>query len=164
MPPTTKVAARKRVGCNSTAWLAILHPARNRGVPANGICSQLSDTQAVQRNGEYPPVRRLGALYPRIKSRLGSAWTLVATAPRIARTAYPTLRLKLKYHAKAADEYERRFRQRETKYLELARMLQATARSESVRCPSNAEGHLKCGVLLVHILSRSLFQAWRWAG
>ena len=77
---------------------------------------------------------------------MGPARTIVATARRIAHIVHFVhymLKLKAEYHAIAADEYEQRFRQRETEQLELARMLQAAARSESVRCPSNAEGYLQ---------------------
>lgn len=59
-----------------------------------------------------------GAFYRRIKSRIGPAQAIVATAHMIARIVYRMLKYKVEYEAIKAEEYERRFREREIKYLE----------------------------------------------
>jgi len=59
----------------------------------------------------------LGSFYRRIKSRLGPAQAIVATAHNIARIVYRMLDLKVEYHAIGAEEYEKRFREREIKHL-----------------------------------------------
>jgi hypothetical protein len=101
----------------------------------------LSGTQAVQLNGvlNSPTIQTrnragqashmglaaasviradcaLDAFYRRIKSRLGPAQAIVATAHKIARIVYRMLDSKVEYHAIGAEKYEKRFREREIKY------------------------------------------------
>jgi hypothetical protein len=59
-----------------------------------------------------------GAFYRRLKSRLGPAQAVVATAHKIARVVYHMLKYKAEYQAVTAAEYERRFREREIKCLQ----------------------------------------------
>ncbi len=59
-----------------------------------------------------------GAFYRRLKSRLGPAQAVVATAHKIARTVYHMLKYKLEYQAMNAADYEKQFREREIKYLQ----------------------------------------------
>lgn len=59
-----------------------------------------------------------GAFYRRLKSRLGPAPAVVATAHKIARVVYHMLKYKVEYQALTAAEYEQRFREREIKYLQ----------------------------------------------
>jgi transposase len=59
-----------------------------------------------------------GAFYRRLKSRLGPAQAIVATAHMIARIVYRMLKDKVEYEAIRAQEYEQRYRQREIKYLQ----------------------------------------------
>lgn len=59
-----------------------------------------------------------GAFYRRIKSRLGPAQAIVATAHLIARMVYRMLKFKVEYQALKAEEYDQRFREREIKYLQ----------------------------------------------
>ena len=60
----------------------------------------------------------LGAFYRRLKGRLGPAQALVATAHKIARTVYHMLKERVPYHDIGAAEYNKRFRERELKYLQ----------------------------------------------
>jgi hypothetical protein len=59
-----------------------------------------------------------GAFYPRVKSRLGPAQAIVATAHMIARIVYRMLKDKVEYETIRAAQYERRYREREIKYLQ----------------------------------------------
>lgn len=59
-----------------------------------------------------------GAFYRRLKSRLGPAQAVVATAHKIARVVYHMLKYKVEYQAVTTAEYEQRFREREIKYLQ----------------------------------------------
>jgi transposase len=59
-----------------------------------------------------------GAFYRRLKGRLGPAQALVATAPKIARTVYHMLKYRVPYHDIGAAEYNKRFHERELKYLQ----------------------------------------------
>ncbi len=59
-----------------------------------------------------------GAFYRRLKSRLGPAQAVVATAHKIARVVYHMLKSKVEYQAVTAADYEQRFREREIKYLQ----------------------------------------------
>jgi hypothetical protein len=59
-----------------------------------------------------------GAFYRRLKGRLGPAQALVATAHKIARTVYHMLKHRVPYHDIGAAEYNKRFRERELKYLQ----------------------------------------------
>jgi transposase len=59
-----------------------------------------------------------GAFYRRLKSRLGPAQAIVATAHMIARIVYRMLKNKVDYEAIRAAEYEQRYREREIKYLQ----------------------------------------------
>jgi hypothetical protein len=68
-----------------------------------------------------PSVRRadcaFGAFDRRRKGRLGPAQALVAPAHKIARTVYPMLQDRVPYRDIGAAEYNKRFRERELKYL-----------------------------------------------
>jgi transposase len=59
-----------------------------------------------------------GAFYRRLKSRIGPAQAIVATAHKIARTVYHMLKFQLEYQSISAGEYEERFREREVRYLQ----------------------------------------------
>jgi len=59
-----------------------------------------------------------GAFYRRTKAHLGPAQAIVATAHKIARVVYRMLSLKVEYDPMGADEYDKRFREREIKYLQ----------------------------------------------
>jgi transposase len=59
-----------------------------------------------------------GAFSRRLKGRLGPAQALVATAHKIARTVYHMLKDRVPYHDIGAAEYNKRFRERELKYLQ----------------------------------------------
>jgi transposase len=59
-----------------------------------------------------------GAFYRRLKSRLGPAQAVVATAHKIARVVYHMLKFKVEYQALSAEEYEQHFREREIRYLQ----------------------------------------------
>ena len=59
-----------------------------------------------------------GAFYRRLKGRLGPAQALMATAHKIARTVYHMLKDRVPYHDIGAAEYNKRFRERELKYLQ----------------------------------------------
>ena len=59
-----------------------------------------------------------GAFYRRLKSRLGPAQAVVATAHKIAQVVYHMLKFKLDYQAVSAQKYDQRFREREIRYLQ----------------------------------------------
>lgn len=59
-----------------------------------------------------------GAFYRRLKSRLGPAQAIVATAHKIARVVYHMLKFKVDYEGVKAADYDRRFREQEIKYLQ----------------------------------------------
>ena len=59
-----------------------------------------------------------GAFYRRLQGRLGPTQALVATAHKIARTVYHRLKDQVPYHDIGAAEYNKRFRERELKYLQ----------------------------------------------
>ena len=59
-----------------------------------------------------------GAFYRRLKSRLGPAQAIVATAHMIARIVYRMLKDQVEYENTRAAEYEQRYREREIKYLQ----------------------------------------------
>ena len=59
-----------------------------------------------------------GAFYRRLKSRLGPAQAVVATAHKIAQVVYHMLKFKVDYQAVSAQEYDQRFREREIRYLQ----------------------------------------------
>jgi transposase len=59
-----------------------------------------------------------GAFYRRLKSRLGPAQAVMATAHKIAQVVYHMLKFKLDYQAVSAQEYDQRFREREIRYLQ----------------------------------------------
>lgn len=58
-----------------------------------------------------------GACYRRLKSRLGPAQALVATAHKLARVVYKMLKDKVPYEHTSAQEEDERFREREIAYL-----------------------------------------------
>jgi transposase len=60
----------------------------------------------------------LGAFYRRLKGRLGPAQALVATAHKMARMVYHMLKERVPYHDLGAAEYNKRFHERELKYLQ----------------------------------------------
>ena len=59
-----------------------------------------------------------GAFYRRLKSRIGPAQAIVATAHKIARTVYHMLKFHLDFQTISATEYEQHFQEREIKYLQ----------------------------------------------
>jgi len=59
-----------------------------------------------------------GAFYRRMKSRLGPAQATVATAHLIAREVYRMLKYQVEYEPLKVPEYEKRYRDRQIKYLE----------------------------------------------
>jgi len=59
-----------------------------------------------------------GAFYRRVKSRLGPAQAIVATAHMIARIVYRMLKDQVEYETIRAAEYEQHYREREIKYLQ----------------------------------------------
>ena len=59
-----------------------------------------------------------GAFYRRVLGRLGPAQALVATAHKMARTVYHMLQDRVPYHDIGAAEYNKRFHERELKYLQ----------------------------------------------
>jgi len=60
----------------------------------------------------------LGAFYRRLQRRLGPAQALVATAHKIAGIVYHMLKDQRLYQDIGAAEYDKRFRERELKYLQ----------------------------------------------
>jgi len=59
-----------------------------------------------------------GAFYRRLKSRIGPAQALIATAHKLARVLYVMLKFKRPYRPATAAQYELKFRQREIAYLQ----------------------------------------------
>ena len=59
-----------------------------------------------------------GAFYRRMKSRLGPAQATVATAHLIARVVYRMLKYQVEYEPLSVSEYEKRYHDRQIKYLE----------------------------------------------
>jgi transposase len=59
-----------------------------------------------------------GAFYRRMKSRLGPAQATVATAHLIARVVYRMLKYQVAYEPLSVSEYEKRYHDRQIKYLE----------------------------------------------
>ena len=59
-----------------------------------------------------------GAFYCRMKSRLGPAQATVATAHLIARVVYRMLKYQVEYEPLSVSEYEKRYQDRQIKYLE----------------------------------------------
>lgn len=59
-----------------------------------------------------------GAFYRRMKSRLGPAQATVATAHLIARVVYRMLKYQVEYEPLSVSEYEKRYHDRQVKYLE----------------------------------------------
>jgi len=58
-----------------------------------------------------------GAFYRRLKSRIGPAQALIATAHKLARVVYKMLKDKVPYEHTTAQEEDARFREREIAYL-----------------------------------------------
>lgn len=58
-----------------------------------------------------------GAFYRRMKSRLGPAQALVATAHKLAKVVYHMLRRREEYRPLGAAEYEQQFKERQIQYL-----------------------------------------------
>ncbi|RMH39206.1 MAG: IS110 family transposase [Gammaproteobacteria bacterium] len=59
-----------------------------------------------------------GAFYRRLKSRIGPAQALIATAHKLARVLFVMLKFKKPYRPSSAAQYEQKFRQREIAYLQ----------------------------------------------
>jgi hypothetical protein len=59
-----------------------------------------------------------GAFYRRLKSRLGPAQAIVATAHKIARVVYRMLKYKIEYEHIAAEQYDQKFKEREIQYMQ----------------------------------------------
>ncbi len=59
-----------------------------------------------------------GAFYRRLKSRIGPAQALIATAHKLARVLYVMLKFKRPYRPSTAAQYEEKIRQREIRYLQ----------------------------------------------
>jgi len=59
-----------------------------------------------------------GAFYRRMKSRLGPAQAMVATAHKLARVVYHMLSKREEYQPLGADEYEQQFKEQQIRYLE----------------------------------------------
>lgn len=58
-----------------------------------------------------------GALYRRLRSRLGPAQATVATAHAIARVVYRMLKYQVEYEALSVDEYEKKYEEQQIKYM-----------------------------------------------
>ena len=58
-----------------------------------------------------------GALYRRLRSRLGPAQATVATAHAIARVVYRMLKYKVEYEALNVEEYEQKYKEQQIKYM-----------------------------------------------
>jgi transposase len=58
-----------------------------------------------------------GALYRRLKARLGPAQATVATAHSIARVVYRMLKYKVEYETLSVDEYEKKYEEQQIKYM-----------------------------------------------
>jgi transposase len=59
-----------------------------------------------------------GAFYRRQKARLGPAQAAVATAHLIARVVYRMLKYQVEYEPLSVQDYEKRYREQQIKYLE----------------------------------------------
>ena len=58
-----------------------------------------------------------GALYRRLRSRLGPAQATVATAHAIARVVYRMLKYKVEYETISVNEYEKEYEEQQIKYM-----------------------------------------------
>jgi transposase len=58
-----------------------------------------------------------GALYRRLKARLGPAQATVATAHSIARVVYRMLKYQVEYEALSVEEYEKKYEEQQIKYM-----------------------------------------------
>jgi transposase len=58
-----------------------------------------------------------GALYRRLRSRLGPAQATVATAHAIARVVYRMLKYKVEYDPLSVNEYQKRYEEQQIKYM-----------------------------------------------
>lgn len=58
-----------------------------------------------------------GALYRRLKSRLGPAQATVATAHAIARVVYHMLKYKVEYDPMSVNEYQKKYEEQQVKYM-----------------------------------------------
>ena len=58
-----------------------------------------------------------GALYRRLRARLGPAQATVATAHAIARVIYRMLKYKVEYEALSVNEYEKKYAEQQIKYM-----------------------------------------------
>lgn len=58
-----------------------------------------------------------GALYRRLKSRLGPAQATVATAHAIARVVYKMLKYKVEYDPLSVNEYQKQYDAQQVKYM-----------------------------------------------
>ncbi|MDQ3007884.1 MAG: IS110 family transposase [Chloroflexota bacterium] len=58
-----------------------------------------------------------GALYRRLRSRLGPAQATVATAHAIARSVYRMLKYQVEYEALKVEEYEKKYEEQQIKYM-----------------------------------------------
>jgi transposase len=56
-------------------------------------------------------------MYRRLKARLGPAQATVATAHGIARVVYRMLKFKVEYETISVEEYERKYRDPQLKYM-----------------------------------------------
>jgi hypothetical protein len=81
---------------------------RNRAAQAFRMAAQA----VIRSHGAF------GAFYRRMQGRLGPAQALVATAHKIARTVYHMLTYRVPYHDIGATEDNKRFRERELKYVQ----------------------------------------------
>lgn len=58
-----------------------------------------------------------GAMYRRLRSRLGPAQATVATAHAIARTVYKMLKYKVEYDPLSVNEYQQKYEEQQVKYM-----------------------------------------------
>ena len=58
-----------------------------------------------------------GGMYRHLKARLGPAQATVATAHAIARVVYRMLKYQVEYETISVEEYERRYRDQQLKYM-----------------------------------------------
>lgn len=65
------------------------------------------------KNADCP----FGALYRRLKSRLGPAQATVATAHAIARVVYKMLKYKVEYDPLSVNEYQKKYDEQQVKYM-----------------------------------------------
>jgi transposase len=59
-----------------------------------------------------------GVMYRRLKARLGPAQATVATAHAIARVVYRMLKYKVEYETISVEEYEKKYRDQQLKYMQ----------------------------------------------